>query len=117
MKLHFRPLAVLATALLVLGARQETSVVDKIIDEGSNRSEVMKHLDHLTNGIGPRLTSSDRLTRAGAWARHQFEAWGLKNCRLEQWGTFAVGFNRGPWSGSMVSPEEADLKELTFVTM
>ena len=116
MKLVLRPALLLVAAVLFLGARQEASVVDKIIDEGRNRSEVMAHLDHLTNGIGPRLTSSDRLTRAGAWARHQFESWGLKS-RLEQWGTYPVGFNRGPWSGSMVSPEEPELKDLTFVTM
>ncbi|HKS16714.1 MAG TPA: M28 family peptidase, partial [Planctomycetota bacterium] len=104
----------LVSALLVLGARQEGSVADKVIDEGKNRSEVMAHLDHLTNGIGPRLTSSDKLTRACSWARHQFEAWGLQNCRLEQWGTYPVGFNRGPWKGKMTAPEELDL---TFITM
>ncbi|HTF58249.1 MAG TPA: hypothetical protein VK661_13540, partial [Planctomycetota bacterium] len=80
------------------------SVVDKIIDEGRNRSEVMPLLDHLVNKIGPRLTSSDRLTRAASWARHQFESFGLKHCRLEEWGTFPVGFNRGPWSGRMLEP-------------
>jgi hypothetical protein len=110
--IHFAWL--LVSALLVLGARQDVSVVDRIVDEGRNRSEVMAHLDHLTNGIGPRLTSSDRLTRACSWARYQFESWGLKNCRLEQWGTYAVGFNRGPWKGKMIAPEEADL---TFITM
>src|SRR5262245_54376837 len=114
MKLTFRPALLVLATLLILGSRQEASVVDKIIDEGRNRTEVMAHLDHLTNGIGPRLTSSDRLTRACSWARHQFESWGLKNCRLEQWGTYPVGFNRGPWKGRMISPEESDL---TFITM
>jgi carboxypeptidase Q len=108
-----RPAFLLVSALAFLGMRQETSVVDKIIDEGRNRSEVMAHLDHLTNKIGPRLTSSDRLTQACEWAKSRFESWGLKNCRLEEWGTFPVGFNRGPWSGKMTEPEEL---ALTFTT-
>jgi len=114
MKHLIRPMFLLTAALLFLSARQEVSVVDKIIDEGRNRSEVMAHLDHLTNKIGPRLTSSAKLTKACEWAKSQFEKWGLKNCRLEEWGTFPVGFNRGPWSGKMISPEAADL---TFITM
>ncbi len=109
----FRFALLLVSAVLVLGSRQEVSVVDKIIDEGRNRSEVMAHLEHLVNKIGPRLTSSDRLTQACEWTKSQFEKWGLKNCRLEKWGTFPVGFNRGPWSGKMVAPEEM---ALTFTT-
>jgi hypothetical protein len=113
--LHPRRAALcLALAAALCGFQDEASVVDKIIDEGRARSEVMAHLDHLVNKIGPRLTSSDRLTRACAWTRHLFESWGLKNCRLEQWGSFPVGFNRGPWSGRMTVPEN---EELTFATM
>lgn len=108
-----RSTVLLVSALVFLGAQQDVSVVDKIIDEGRSRSEVMAHLDHLTNKIGPRLTSSDRLTQACEWTKSQFEKWGLKNCRLEQWGTFPVGFNRGPWSGRMTAPEEL---ALTFTT-
>src|SRR5262245_38411694 len=88
----------LAVAALFLGARQEASVIDKIIEEGRHRSEVMAHLDHLVNKIGPRLTSSEQLTRACEWTKSKFEEWGLKNCRLEPWGTWPTGFNRGPRS-------------------
>jgi hypothetical protein len=101
--------AFLASPLLA-----QESVVDQIVKEGRENCEVMKHLDHLTNKIGPRLTSSDNLTKAQEWAKEQFEKWGLKNCRLEEWGTFPVGFNRGPWSGKMTAPEE---KELVCATM
>jgi len=110
MNRFLRSSALAVAALLFLGARQDSDpVIEKIIDEGRNRSEVQDILFHLTNGIGPRLTSSDRLTRACGWARHKFESWGLKNCRLWQWGTFEVGFNRGPATGKMISPVELDL--------
>ncbi len=73
----------------------------------------MEHLDYLTNRIGPRLTGSDGLQNACEWARDRFKSFGIENARLEQWGEFPVGFNRGPWSGRMVEPE---VKALTFGT-
>ena len=50
----------LATAGLRAQAPQEA--VEKILDEGRNRSQVMRHLNHLTNVIGPLLTSSKHCT-------------------------------------------------------
>lgn len=76
--------------------------------EGLTNSQVMAHLDHLVNRIGPRLTGSDNLTVAGEWARDTFQAMGLE-ARVEQWGEFAVGFNRGPWWGRMTKPEPMEL--------
>jgi carboxypeptidase Q len=81
---------------------------EAIRKEGLTNSKVMDHLDHLVNRIGPRLTGSDNLTVAGEWARDTFQAMGLE-VRLEQWGEFAVGFNRGPWWGRMTSPEPMEL--------
>ena len=60
----------------------------------------MAHLDHLTNQIGPRLTGSERLTKACEWARDQFKSFGIENARLEQWGKIDVGFDRGVPRGS-----------------
>lgn len=93
-------------------AQEEEKVLQSILHEGQENSKVMEHLDHLVNKIGPRLTGSDNLTQACEWTRDQFRAWGL-DARLEEWGEFAVGFNRGPWSGKMVQPEE---RVLTFGT-
>ena len=80
-----------------------------IVKEGLENSKVMEHLDQLCNKIGPRLTGSDNLTKAMEWAKGQFEAWGLKNATMEEWGTFPVGFNRGKTFGKMTSPVEKDL--------
>jgi carboxypeptidase Q len=82
--------------------------VESIVREEREHSEVMEYLDHLVNKIGPRLTSSKRLTEACEWTRGEFEKMGLK-ARLEEWGTFPVGFDRGPWSAKMLAPEELDL--------
>ena len=88
--------------------------VEKIIAAGREDSQVMDHLDVLSNRIGSRLTSSDGLQNACEWAREKFESLGLQNARLEEWGTFPVGFNRGPWSGKVIGPSEHALE---FITM
>ncbi len=102
---------VLSSALA--SARTQESDAGKVIALGRAESRVMEHLDHLTNRIGPRLTGSDGFRNACEWARGQFESFGLQNCRLEQWGEFPVGFNRGPAAGRMIAPEK---KELHFGT-
>ncbi len=94
-------------------AQPRQSDVERVIALGKSDSLVMEHLDHLTNRIGPRLTGSAGFRRACEWARRQFESFGLSNCRLEKWGEFPVGFDRGPSSGRMLAPEA---KTLHFAT-
>ena len=104
---------VLAWLPLTTGAGPEKAEVDRIISVGREPGFVMEHLDILSNRIGPRLTSSDGLQNACEWARDRFKSYGLENARLEKWGEFPVGFNRGPWSGRMIEPTS---KALTFGT-
>src|SRR5215831_17550807 len=80
-----------------------------IKQQGLEKSQVMAILDHLVNCIGPRLTSSDNLTDAAEWARDTFQSFGIADAHLEEWGTFPVGFNRGPWWGRMTKPEAMEL--------
>jgi hypothetical protein len=97
-----------AFLLLLLVLPSSDPVVDAIVKEGRDHSRVMEYLDHLVNKIGPRLTSSTRLTQACEWTKGEFEKMGLK-ARMEEWGTFPVGFDRGPWSAKMIAPEAMDL--------
>ena len=85
---------------------------NQIRTEGLEKSQVQDWLKTLTKEIGPRLTSSKRLLEAQEWALDEFKKMGL-SAELEEWGTFPVGFDRGPCSGKVVSPIE---KELTFHT-
>jgi hypothetical protein len=103
-------LAVLAALPTPLAAQVTAEQFEAIKKEGLDQSQVMAHLDHLTNRIGPRLTSSDNLTAACEWARDTFQSFGIENAHLEQWGTFPVGFNRGPWWGRVIAPEQFELE-------
>jgi hypothetical protein len=107
-----------ASAFVLLGlspllAQAPPDVVQKVA-AAEKDSRVMEHLDHLTNRIGPRLTGSERLTTACEWARDQFKAFGIENARLEEWGTFEVGFDRGRHRGTLKTA--GGTREVTFGT-
>lgn len=91
-------------ASVSLQAKEPTDV-DRLIAVGQDDNRVHEHLDILCNRIGPRLTASDGLQRACEWAVERFKAMGLENARLEKWGEFPVGFDRGPAQGRMLEPE------------
>ncbi|MCI0588260.1 MAG: M20/M25/M40 family metallo-hydrolase [Planctomycetes bacterium] len=108
-----RPFPVLSLLLAAPIALAQESEVERVIALGRADSRVMEHLDHLSNRIGPRLTGSQNFRLACEWTRGQFEAFGLENARLEEWGEFPVGFNRGPSSGRLLAPSD---KVLHFAT-
>ena len=91
----------------------EKAEVEKLLSSSREENRAMEHLDYLTNRIGPRLTGSDNLQNACEWARDRFKSFGIDNARLEKWGEYPVGFNRGPWSGRMIEPR---VQALTFGT-
>ena len=80
-------------------------VIERIKDEGLNRSEVMRTLEHLTDVIGPRLTGSPALKRANEWTRDRLTQWGLANAHLEPWGPFGRGWTLKRFSAEAVEPQ------------
>lgn len=109
-----RILSAVLIAALVAGAPAQADepvdheMINKIRDEGFNRSEALQTLRILTDEIGPRLTASPGMRAASKWTVEQLEAWGLKNVRLE-----GFEFGRG-WSAirseiHMTSPRQTQL--------
>ena len=96
-------LAALAVAVAV-PAQAPPDEVERIVHEGLENSQVMDFQHHLCNFIGPRLTGSDNFTVACEWARDEFAAMGL-DAKLEEWDEWNIVWNRGQWSGRIVSPE------------
>jgi carboxypeptidase Q len=92
--------AACALALFVtlpLAAQQiDLASVEKIKDEGMNRSQVMDVVSYLTDVYGPRLAGSPNIKAAGDWAVNTMKAWGLTDVALEPWEN-RRGFDRG-WS-------------------
>jgi hypothetical protein len=106
----FRRAVLFSVLSLPLAAQGDPAVIEKIIVEGKERSQVWKTLDFLSDEIGTRLTGSTRLARANEWTRGEFARLGLSNAHLQQWGTVPVGFDRGPSRARMLLPEEREFE-------
>jgi hypothetical protein len=92
----------------------DDAIVRELVALARTDSRVEEHLRHLTLAIGARLTSSHALMTAEAWCKDRFTEWGL-DARLERWGEFPVGFDRGPWSAAVVGAS-GDLARLEITT-
>ena len=83
--------------------------IERIKDEGMNRSQVMQTLSYLTDVIGPRLTASPNMKRANEWTRDQMTKWGLSNAHLEAWGPFGRGWSLKHFSAQVIEPQAIPL--------
>jgi hypothetical protein len=79
--------------------------IERIKDEGINRSQAMQTLSYLTDVIGPRLTGSPALKRANNWTRDKLAEWGLQNAHLEAWGPFGRGWTLKRFSAEVTAPQ------------
>ena len=97
--------------------------INAILSEGRDNSQVMDHLRTFTEVYGPRLTGSTRLHASQRWARDQYSSWGLSNSRIEEFGTLATRFDRGPSSGKIFISDESEdsgrseLRAMEFSTL
>jgi carboxypeptidase Q len=80
-------------------------IIERIKDEGINRSQVMQTVEYLTDVIGPRLTGSPALKRANNWTKEKLTEWGLANAHLEPWGPFGRGWTLKRFSAEVVEPQ------------
>src|SRR5436190_713722 len=78
--------------------------IQRIKDEGMNRSQVMQTLSYLSDVIGPRLTASPGMKRANEWTRDQMTKFGLQNAHLEAWGPFGRGWSLKRFSAQVTDP-------------
>ena len=82
----------------------DEKVVAKIKAEGFQNSKAMETLGYLVDVFGPRLTSSPNIRASQKWTMDKMTSWGLKNARLEPWGTFGNGWSIENYSVEMMSP-------------
>lgn len=82
----------------------DTEIVEKIKQEGLERSKVMETISYLTDVSGPRLTGSPETRLAGEWAKKRLEDYGLENAHLEPWGPFGRGWSLQSYRANVVAP-------------
>ena len=88
------------------GEQIDLAAIQRIKEEGFDRSKVMDTAWWLTDMYGPRLTNSPQMRAAADWAVKKMNEWGLANVKQEPWG---APFGRG-WSNQrtvlhVVKPE------------
>jgi hypothetical protein len=87
----------------------DLDAINKMKDEGLNRSQVMEILSYMTDVFGPRLTGSPNYKAASEWAVKKLESWGLQNAKLEPWGPFGRGWTLEGFSANMTGPHFSPL--------
>ncbi len=81
----------------------DLSIVEKIRDEGLNRSHIPENARYLMDVIGPRLTGSPAMKRANEWTAQKMREYGLENVQLEPW-EFGRGWQEISYFGRMTEP-------------
>jgi hypothetical protein len=106
--------AVLALlGLLVLASfsqeKVDVGMVNRIWEEGVNRSKIMETLSYLTDVIGPRIPGTPAMKKACEWAKSKFTEWGMANAAIEPSGEFGLGWANEYISVHMIEPAYAPI--------
>lgn len=83
----------------------DTAAINKIKDEGLNRSKLLANLSMLTDVYGPRLTNSPNYIKAANYAKATLESYGVQNVQLDSWGEeFGRGWELKKFSLQTTAP-------------
>jgi hypothetical protein len=113
MQPRFRPLAFVVFAVLASSALAQQAALDdkakvaldqRILSDAKKSSDILKNLTYLSDVIGPRLTGSANLKRAGEWGAAKMKEYGLQNVHLEPW-TSPEGWQRGHAHARLIDPD------------
>ena len=86
----------------------QSPVVDGIIQEETNHSQLQTLAHELFDSIGPRLVGSPQIEQARDWALARYKSWGI-DAHEEKWGVWR-GWERGISHIDMVSPRVRTLE-------
>lgn len=83
-------------------AQESKVVIDKIIKEANENSQLEPLAHELLDVVGPRLVGTPQMKNAHDWAVNKYQGWGI-SAKNEQWGEWR-GWERGITQIDMVSP-------------
>ncbi|MET3980103.1 carboxypeptidase Q [Mucilaginibacter sp. UYP25] len=89
-------------------AQTKNAVVDNIVKEGTDNSQLEKLAHELFDGVGPRLVGTPQFDKAGKWALDKYKGWGI-TAKEENWGQWR-GWERGISHIDMVYPRVKSLE-------
>lgn len=91
--IFFSLLIIFSSTVLFAQEIVDTSIINKIRDEGLNRSQIRFIAHNITDVSGSRLTNSPGFRRAADWIVSTLKQWGLSDAKLESWGEFGYGWS------------------------
>ena len=91
-----------------LFAQTSSSVIDQIVKEENDNSQLEKLAHELFDGIGPRLVGTPQMAKAHDWAVAKYTGWGIA-AHNEKWGEWR-GWERGISHIDMVYPRIKSLE-------
>ncbi|HXS55224.1 MAG TPA: hypothetical protein VN726_03805, partial [Hanamia sp.] len=80
----------------------DSAIINNIINEETNHSQLEPLAHELLDGIGPRLIGSPKMLQANNWAVDKYKSWGI-DAKNEKWGEWR-GWERGITHIDMVAP-------------
>lgn len=99
----------LAFSLISLTSNaQDQNIIDQIVQEANEHSQLEQLGQELMDGIGPRLVGTPQMKQAHDWAVNTYAKWGIP-ARNESYGTWR-GWERGITHIDMLSPRIQSLK-------
>ena len=108
MKKQFINFAIIAICFIFSGWAQDQSVIEQIVSEANENSQLEILGQELMDGIGPRLVGTPQMKQAHDWAVDKYSQWGV-SARNESYGTWR-GWERGITHIDMLSPRIQSLK-------
>ena len=94
-----------AAPAMIAQTRVDWDTVAKIREEGLQRSQVMDIAGYVVDVLGARLTLSDHMKRAQAWAKDKMEKLGLENVVIEPFMDYGVSWDNDYFSLHMLEPD------------
>jgi carboxypeptidase Q len=91
-------------------AQNQDQIVDEIVIEATENSQLEELGHYLMDVIGPRLVGTPQMQHAHDWAVELFESWGI-SARNEQFGEWR-GWERGITHVDMISPRVVTLEAM-----
>jgi len=101
-------LIVLVAGSSIAFAQSKDPVIENIVKEATENSQLQKLGHELLDGIGPRLVGSPQMQQANDWAVKKYESWGI-TAKNEKWGEWR-GWERGVSHIDMVYPRVKSLE-------
>lgn len=102
---RYAKISILTVSLLgsqLAFAQTKDPIIEKMIKEANENSQLERLAHDLLDKIGPRLVGTPQMKKANDWVVNQYKSWGI-SAKNEQWGEWR-GWERGVTHIDLISP-------------